>query len=404
MINTFCKYLLLFVSLIAVLNSAEDQYKIGVLLGFTGNGQLNAIESKTAVDLAVKDINTYFAGQNKNIKIIPVFADTKSNPDSCILRVRQLADSGVRVMIGVYMNTELRAIKHIIDSLNILLVSHSAVISSLALANDNIFRLVPSVKMQVKSVAQLMLEDGKKVIIPLCRSDVWGNDLKNALKAELDTNKIKMMNGFSYESRNADYSTIMKQVNSEISELRTKYRDNEICVYMVTYSEGTEILRQTANFTELKDIKFYGSSSFSGNQNLLTKPDAFESAINTKLECPIMGFDDVLQSKWEPVKKLIRAQIGTEPNIYALTIYDALEVTSLAYAAVGKNASISDLKNSFINEANGYLGVSGVINLDENGDRQNVNYDFWGVKMVNGAPEWYRSASYNTKTEVVTRR
>jgi hypothetical protein len=46
-------------------------------------------------------------------------------------------------------------------------------------------------------------------------------------------------------------------------------------------------------------------------------------------------------------------------------------------------------RQQFVKAAQGYQGVTGVIQLNNAGDRITADYTFWGVCYLNGLTNWY---------------
>lgn len=55
----------------------------------------------------------------------------------------------------------------------------------------------------------------------------------------------------------------------------------------------------------------------------------------------------------------------------------------------------ASFKTAFAAEANSYSGITGSTALDAGGDRLNAEFDFWAIRLVNGAYQWVRVAAYN---------
>ena len=80
---------------------------------------------------------------------------------------------------------------------------------------------------------------------------------------------------------------------------------------------------------------------------------------------------------------------GIQSDAYTLAAYDALHVISkMIEAEDGIPGSSTSLQSAFLNAANGYSGATGVISLNENGDRASGSFDYWGIENVNGTYQW----------------
>ena len=84
------------------------------------------------------------------------------------------------------------------------------------------------------------------------------------------------------------------------------------------------------------------------------------------------------------------------PSPYASLAYDAFWVAALTLNATVATNDFSSLKNTFVQKANSYLGVTGNTTLNDAGDRKDGNYNFWVVveKEDNDGYYWEPAGKY----------
>ncbi len=379
-------------------------YTIGVLIPLTGAGQSNGKQSKAAVDIAVQDINNYFSVSNVNVKINVIYKDSETDPAKALERLKEFADDGVKIVVGPYSSTVLQGLKNFADSAGILLISHSSVATTLAVKDDNIFRFAPNDVWQAKAIAKIMLADNKFVIIPLVRDDVWGRALYEEVEKELETSQITLQVPIYYPPSQTNFSAIVQNIKKQISDLQNSFLDKEIGVYMITYGEGVEILRQTSYFDEVKNIKFYGASAFAWNDEVGKNELAASTAVSTKLECPVMGYDTDYSNRYTPFIELLTVRIAREPDAYATSVYDALFAAGLTLSRSGDSVSVDKIKKELRTVLDSYQGLNGMIKLDDNDDRIDVIYDFMTLKLSGSIYKWYVSAKYDPETDELERK
>ena len=54
------------------------------------------------------------------------------------------------------------------------------------LLGDNLFRFVPDDTHQGEAIAKKMWNDGMRIIVPMWRSDIYGNELYKSMKANFE--------------------------------------------------------------------------------------------------------------------------------------------------------------------------------------------------------------------------
>jgi ABC-type branched-subunit amino acid transport system substrate-binding protein len=384
--------------------SPETIYKIGVLIPLSGAGSLDGKQSQAAVEYAIADINQYFSLSGIKVKIQAYYKDSGTDSTQAQAMLREFADDSIKIVVGPYSSTVLQGLKHIADSAGILLISHASISTTLAIENDNIFRFVPTGKWQAKAIAKMMLADNKKVVIPLVRNDVWGNALYDEVYDALESSPLSLQSPEFYPPSQTNFSSIMQRIKSKIEDLQNTFTDEQIAVYMITYGEGTEIMRQCSYLDVIKNIKFYGSNAFAWNSALLRNDLAVATAVSTKLECPIMGFNENYSSRYTPLIEKITNRIAHEPDSYALSIYDAAYAAGYTLSLTGDTVDVDKIKSKLRAVLGTYNGMNGKVELDKNDDRINVIYDFMSVKNDDDVYKWIKTAVYDTKTDVLTRK
>ena len=90
------------------------------------------------------------------------------------------------------------AVREYADVNNIILLSYSSTSPLLSIEGDNLFRLVPDDTYQGKIIAQRMINDGIKVIVPFWRGDIYGNGLYNSTKSNFEKLGGKVEEGINY--------------------------------------------------------------------------------------------------------------------------------------------------------------------------------------------------------------
>jgi branched-chain amino acid transport system substrate-binding protein len=382
---------------------SQTNIRLGVLLSLTGSGSSTGQNSGVSVELARQDINAWLASIGRNISVTIVVADTKTDTAEALKQLKLFFDQGFRFIIGPYSSAEVAAIKSFADTHGTLIVSPSSVAVSLAIPGDNIFRFVSSDVIQGQAMTKMLLDDSIRVIIPLIRNDVWGNDLLGATGKFFTNSGGILGSPVKYDPATTDFSASFSLADAQVADLLTSYKAADIAVYLCSFGEGTRILASAGNYSHLKSISWYGSSAFAQNASLVADTAASGFAFSHFLPCPIFGLDEGAKDKWQPLKDRIRAGTGHDPDVYALTAYDAVWVGVQTCLATGADPGISTFKAAFIQESANYYGVSGNTTLDTNGDRASGNYDFWAVSHNDSGFHWQIVATYNSSTGTLIR-
>jgi branched-chain amino acid transport system substrate-binding protein len=134
--------------------------------------------------VAIRDVDGYFVKTHSYIRIGLLIEDTRSDPAISLEKLKDLTAKGVRIVVGPSISANLQQVKDYADDNGSLLVSPSSTAPSLAHAGDNIFRFVPDDTHQAEAISTKMWRDGMRVVVPMWRTDVYGNDLVSAVEKD----------------------------------------------------------------------------------------------------------------------------------------------------------------------------------------------------------------------------
>ncbi len=380
-----------------------SQIHIGALLSLTGSGMSTGRATQVSLEMARLDIQDYLTSLGIHKTVTLDVADTRTDTTEALKQLKLMYDKGVRLVIGPYSSAEVAALKNFADTHGMLVVSPSSVAVSLAIPGDNIFRFVSSDVIQGEAMSKMLTDDKIKVIVPLVRDDLWGNDLMEVVRRDFVKAGGIVQTPLKYTPGTTVFSGLLSRMDSTVAAVLDHQNPNEVAVYLLSFGEGTAILGMARKYEHLNNVYWYGGSAFAGNTSVMADTNATLFAYTHGLPCPVYGLDDAAKDKWQSLKNRIQSQLGRPPEVYAYTAYDALWVGVLTYTSTGPSPGIELMKSAFVNVAANFFGASGNTLLDENGDRASGNYDFWAVKHDTSGYNWKRVAKYNSSTGTLTR-
>ena len=381
---------------VLLLNSDGKQIvTLGALLPLSGASASLGESEDAAIRIATKDVNEYFSKSNSNTRVGLIIEDTQTNPATSLEKLQDLAAKGVRIVIGPGTSAEIQEVKDYADRNGILLVSPSSTAPSLSVP-DNIFRFVPDDTHQAQAISKKMWQDGVRVVVPMWRTDVYGNDLLNATKYNFEMLGGKVVNGIGYTPRTGDFSASLNRINFmiwdqdlrslslKISQAVAQYGSDKVGVYLVSFDEVVPIFIEAQNEPVLSMVKWYGSDGSALNDKLVRNIDASMFAAKTGFVNPIYGIKNTNSYKFKLIDNEIQKIIGRVPRSYAEVAYDSFWVAALTENSTGCTKDINSLKKSFLQIANSYTGITGDTSLNKAGDRKHADYDFWAIRASNG--------------------
>ena len=381
-------------------NSNEDhgkkEFVVGAILPFTGSLSSLGKSVKIALENAENDVNKHFEEINSSSHFRLLMADSKTSPEESLVAIKKLHENGAKIIVGPATSTAVSAVKGYADANNILLISYSSTSPLLSIKGDNLFRLVPDDTYQGKIIAQRMINDGIKVIVPFWRSDIYGNELYNSTKSNFEKLGGKVEEGINYHPYTGKFATSLHRINfimwnqdleklsGIVSDAVKKYGVHSVGVYIISYDEITPILIQAPLYGMLEKVRWYGSDSIAQNHHITKNVDSAMFAMKTNFTNPLYSISNETAES-HALEKELEKKLHEEGSItYPAIAYDSYWISALS---LDKNSTILSDKENFsksfkelvVETAESFGGMSGRIKLNAAGDRIGGNYDFWIV-------------------------
>jgi ABC-type branched-subunit amino acid transport system substrate-binding protein len=395
----------------------KKEFVIGAILPFTGSLSSIGKSVKIALEDADYEVNKHFDEMNSSSQFRLLMADSKTSAEESLAAIKKLHQNGAKIIVGPATSTAVSAAKQYADINDIILLSYASTSPSLSNEGDNLLRLVPDDTYQGKVIAERMINDGIKVIVPLWRGDIYGNGLYNSTKSNFEKLGGKVEEGIKYQPYTGKFATSLHRINfimwnqdleklsAIVSDAVRKYGVNSVAVYVISFDEITPILVQAPLFDILDKVRWYGSDSIAQNHHITKNVDSAMFAMKTNFSNPLYSISSetekshVLEEELE--KKLHEVGSITYPAI----AYDSYWIAALS---LDKNSTVNSDKENLTKSfkelvgetAESFEGMSGQIELNAAGDRVGGNYDFWivGKNNVTHGYEWKKEHNLLTDT------
>ena len=392
-------------------DNIKKDFVVGAILPFTGSFSSLGKSVKVALEKAEYDVNKHFEQMNSSSHFTLLMANSKTSPEETLVAIKKLHEHGANIVVGPSIGSTVLAAKEYADANNIILISYSSTSSSLSIEGDNLFRLVPDDTSQGKIVAEKMIKDGIKVIVPIWRGGLYSNDLYKSTKSYFEKLGGEVEEGINYKPYTGKFATSLHRINflmwnQELEKLNAivadaikKYGANSVGVYVISFDEITPILIQSTLYENLGKVRWYGSDKIAQNHQITKNIDAALFAMKTHLSNPLYSIDGE-SKKLHDLKEVLEKQLHEVGSItYSALAYDSYWIAALSldknnttFNNSNNNENLTKSFNDIIRETAESFdkGVSGKIELNKAGDRLDGNYDFWIVAKDNNTQsyEW----------------
>lgn len=255
--------------------------KVGALLSLTGEWSNLGISSKAAIEIGVQKINDYYSDNKFPYQLELVIYDTQLNSDQALVAIQSFAAQGVRMIIGPQSSAEVAAIKSIADQYGILVVSQGSTASSLAIADDAIYRLCPGDQIEGMAMAQSIHNFPKNGLVTIARNDAGNLGLQSAVANQFQFLGGEVLSAGSYDISTTDFTSTLDAIKQGIISLNVNYPIEEIGVYLASFDEAVQLFEQASGDPVLSSVQWYGGDGFIKNQALLLNSSAASFAYST---------------------------------------------------------------------------------------------------------------------------
>ena len=383
---------LLLVLLSLLLLGSDDSEPRVLRLGVLHQSGTDDPDTLSAVRFAAEDWMALFPDDEPPFELKLDIRTTGLDPAVARAHMESLADDGVRVVIGL-SSAEIQATRSIADEHDMVVVSHCATASSLAMRDDGLYRLAPSDAHQGSELARVVFEGGIRTIVPLWRGDVFGDDMNKSIREAFVKLGGSADQGVRFNPARSSFTADMEALTARVAQAQATAGEAVAVVFLGFGPEAPQILKEAGVHPALRTIDWYGSEGSVLSREIVQDSEAARFAVDTGFVHPM--FADSLTPRAEDVRARIKAAIKSDEVHYcAMAAYDAVWLATLSAAIAGTDDA--DAFESVLQAlANGYEGASGRVELDDAGDRVGATYDLWAIRNNGAGFTWTKISSPN---------
>ena len=317
--------------------SADNEIKIGVILGFTGPIESLAPVMAKSAEMAMDEVNKSGNFMNGSSQLIPVRADSTCVDAAAAQAAaeRLITSDKVSAIMGADCSGVTTALlKNVAMPNGVLMISPSATSPALSTEPDNdlFFRTAPSDARQGEVIADLLMEKGFKSAALTHTNNDYGKGLAASIKKNYEAKGGTITITASHEDGKGDYS-------SEVAALAQASGD--ILIVAGYLDQGGKGIIQ-ASLDADAFSKFFLPDGMIGD----SLPKAIGPDLNGSIGS-VPGTDSPGAAKYSELAKAA----GFESGPYGPESYDAAALIMLAMEAA-KSTDSNVFKNNVMDIAN----------------------------------------------------
>lgn len=396
---------------------AAEEIHIGALVPEKGALETEGKLVKTAIEFAGKNINDGFSQQDEYKLVVSVEGTDPDTPSTALEKLKALKGKGIKIVVGPVTDAEVAAVKEFADKEKMLLISYGCTSMDYAIANDNIFRILPDDSATSSALAGEISSDKIAAVIILAKADSFGKNLASSVKANLAKAKVSVVQEISFAPSLSDISSALASLDKQIAEASKKYGQGKVAVVVVAAAgnlcqgascspccdtekikgEDLAVLKEAAKIPGLVKARWYlASSPGERYASSIKENKAFaDFLLKSKLTFPVTAINETDNYR-QLCAELKKASADECISAYPFAAYDAIELASdvSRHALASGRTDFGHMKEDFCGRSRFSHGLSGFNTLNENGDKTADDVNFIRLKEVDGKYAWVPVSRY----------
>jgi len=372
----------------------SGEVTIGLILPLTGDLATHGIENHEGSKYGVVEFNKHLEEIGAPWHLKMVSEDSATSPVIALEKLSALNAKGIGIVVGPETSSNIRNIKGYSDSNNMLLVSCCSSAPALAIPNDSVFRLVPDDSNQGTALGKLIQHEGIEVLVPVWRGDTWGDGLSAAATGSFVERGGQTDEGIRYNPESPEFSASTSLLAEKVQEYVDEYGADKVAVLFLGFAEILQFTQSAAEHDILDDVRWFGPGANTKEHKLIEDPIGLE--FSTNVQFTTVQFAASKNPTYDRVQAHLTETLGTEPNTFVHSSYDAVWVIGLTMLET-QSTDVSIIKAKLPEIAENYSGSIGPTILNEAGDLAQADYEIWGIR---GA-EWVLLGKYTQSDDSV---
>jgi branched-chain amino acid transport system substrate-binding protein len=376
----------------------EGTIKIGVVV--SARSEMPVYE--LLIPLAQDDINEYCAENRLKYSFEFEIACGEDTGAWALSKTQEYKSRGIDLVMGYGWSSHICVSMSFIE-LNGMVQLSSASTSPSCVRKDATFRLCPHDFKTSLPMARMIQSRNISAVVVLHRGDAWGDGLLEGFREEFNSvgGKVTASIRYASETSGEGFRTCVDEANVAISETFKEVGVDQAAMLVFCFDEVFNILQAATDYPELMSVTWFGAEANLGSRAWLTYPlpeSAMDEAGTVSLISPFPTCTDT--PLYERLNETYMTEFGKSLDFYSANIYDCCWI--LALSAIEAGTDDGDVVRNVLPEvAADYSGLSGPCILDENGDRDAVDYDLWGYFEVDGTCKNLRCGTYHHESDSV---
>jgi len=368
---------------------------IGLILPLSGDLATHGLENLEGSRFGVVEFNKHLEEIGAPWTLKMTSEDSATSPVIALEKLTALNAKGIKMIVGPETSSNIRNMKGYSDSNNMLLVSCCSSAPALAIPNDSVYRLVPDDSNQGTALSKLIQHEGIKVLVPVWRGDTWGDGLSDATTSSFVKRGGEIDEGVRYNPESPEFSASTSLLAEKVQGYVDKYGKDKVGVLFLGFAEILQFTQSASQHEILDDVRWFGPGANTKEHKLIEDPIGLE--FSTNVQFTTVQFAASKNPTYDKVQAHLTETLGTEPNTFVHSSYDAVWIIGLAILET-QSTDVTTIKSVISDIAENYSGAIGPTILNEAGDLAQADYEIWGIR----SGEWILLGQYTQSTDSIS--
>lgn len=348
-------------------------------------------------EIVERDINEYLRQLGYNVEYKTRIDDAQSQAAIHLEKVQSFKAMGIDLVIGGRWSSQAEAALSYVNENDMLLFSPSSTSPLLAFPDDNLFRMCPTDMVQAPAIAEMLWSWGIKACLVVQRGDAWADGIYNIWEIKYPELGGTILGKIRYAAEVTEFSSYMETANGIITEAIAEYGAEKVGVLIISFAEGATMVTQAADYPNLMSVYWFSTDGTTFETRHLD--DAPKVSAHMKLFGTLAA--PGYSPKYYAMSERYRDATARDMDFYTAANNDIQWVLVEAILESGSQDAL-DVIPLLPTICENTYGVSGWCKLNEDGDRDIINYDIWGIEYVEGEPQFIKFALFDGATGRVT--
>jgi len=378
----------------------QNVIKIGAILELSGSQSFLGLKEEHAMQLAVDETNRNLANAGSKLQFELVIQDSKTDPDAAKTAYQTLAASGIQLVVGFAMSSQLAQVIPLAAQDKVVVISSSSTSSALAIDKPYVYRMSGTDFDTGRALATLLNSRGYKYTVIIYKQDTWGSST-SALVAQEFQKYGGQSQLVGFPATGYSMSGIAATASDAVSKYVSEHGSESVAVTgLVNEEDGIALAVAASSYPALSSVNWVEAQGQTGSTATIENPTA--SAFLQKVNLLSLSYDfNRLNPAYVAFAQAAKnanyedALVGEAPYSY-----DAVQLGMLAICIAGNNgpainAVLPDL-------AAHYNGVTGGKTLNNVHDQLYQDWGVAGFQTYNGKVDWWRVGIWTASTNTIT--